>query len=82
VLPPGLDIMDGAFLSNNFVGCGEDISGDVKPGWFGWAKDDFQCQFTVGNGLGGYLNCSTAAALATNFSGPQCARRRDLAAQA
>ena len=49
--PLGLDITDGAFLSKNFVGYGAGISGDVKPGCFGWAKDDFQWQFTVGNGL-------------------------------
>jgi hypothetical protein len=60
--------MHSAFLEN-YVGCGGDISGDVEPGWFGWAKDDFRCQFTVGNGLGRHLSNSTDAAVATNFLG-------------
>ncbi len=62
-----LDINDGRFISRQYFGYGGGISGDVKPGWFGWAKDDFQYQFTVGDGLGRYLNDSTNGALATNY---------------
>ncbi len=69
LIRPTLDISDGAFLSRNFVGYGGGISGDVKPGWLGWAKDDFQFQFSAGNGIGRYLNDNTNAALATNFFG-------------
>ncbi len=29
------------FVDRTFVGYGGGISGDVKPGWFGWDKDDF-----------------------------------------
>jgi Porin subfamily/DcaP outer membrane protein len=66
---PTLDISDGAFLSRNFVGYGGGISGDVKPGWLGWAKDDFQFQASAGNGIGRYLNDNANGALATNFFG-------------
>ena len=67
VVRPTLTVNDGHFIDRTFVGGGGGVSGDVKPGWFGWAKDDFQWQFTVGNGLGRYLNDSNDAALATNF---------------
>jgi hypothetical protein len=69
VVRPALDISDGAFLSRNFVGYGGGISGDVKPGWFDWAKDDFQFQASAGNAIGRFLNDNTDAALATNFFG-------------
>jgi hypothetical protein len=69
VVRPALDISDGAFLSRNFVGYGGGISGDVKPGWFGWAKDDIQFQASAGNAIGRFLNDNTDAALATNFFG-------------
>ena len=52
---------------SSFFGYGGGISGDVKPGWFGWAKDDITWQFTVGNGIGRYLNESDDAGLATNY---------------
>jgi hypothetical protein len=58
---------DGRFLDQKFLGYGGGISGDVKPGWFGWAKDDFQWQFTAGTAIGTYLNSSSNVALATNF---------------
>jgi hypothetical protein len=62
-----LEVTDGRFISKRFFGYGGGISGDVKPGWFGWGKDDFQWQFTAGNGIGRYLNDGTDNALATNF---------------
>lgn len=67
VVRPTLTITDGRFISRTFVGYGGGISGDVKPGWLGWSKDDIQFQFTVGNAIGRYLNQSDNAALATNF---------------
>jgi Porin subfamily/DcaP outer membrane protein len=67
VVRPTLTVNDGRFIDRSFVGGGGGVSGDVKPGWFGWEKDDFLWQFTVGNGLGRYLNSSNGAALATNF---------------
>jgi hypothetical protein len=62
-----LKVNDGRFIDRNFFGYGGGVSGDVKPGWFDWSKDDFQWQFTAGNGIGRYLNDSTNGALATNF---------------
>jgi hypothetical protein len=65
---PGLTVNDGKFVDREFFGYGGGISGDVKPGWFGWRKDDFTWQFTIGNGIGRYLNESDDAALATNMT--------------
>jgi hypothetical protein len=62
-----LTVTDGRFFSKSFFGYGGSISGDVKPGWFGWAKDDFTWQATAGNGIGRYLNDQSNAALATNY---------------
>ena len=62
-----LTVNDGKFVDRSYFGYGGGISGDVKPGWFGWAKDDFTWQFTVGNGIGRYLNQSDDAGLATNY---------------
>jgi hypothetical protein len=67
VVRPTLTINDGRFVDQKFVGYGGGLSGDVKPGWFGYAKDDFQWQFNVGNGLGRYINDGTNAGLATTY---------------
>ena len=68
VLRPGLDVSDGKFVSRSFVGFGGHIGMDIKPGWFGWAKDDFMFHFSGGNAIGGYVNQSGNFALATNFT--------------
>jgi hypothetical protein len=62
-----LTVTDGRFFSKSYFGFGGSISGDVKPGWFGWNKDDIVMQATAGNGIGRYLNDQTNAALATNY---------------
>jgi Porin subfamily len=62
-----LKVNDGRFIDRTYLGYGGGVSGDVKPGWFDWNKDDFQFQFTVGNAIGRYLNDSTNGALATNY---------------
>ena len=67
VVRPTLDIVDGRYVNQKFVGYGGGLSGDVKPNWFGYAKDDFQWQFTVGNGIGRYINDGSNAGLATNY---------------
>ncbi|MBV8121864.1 MAG: porin [Alphaproteobacteria bacterium] len=67
VVRPTLRITDGRYVNQTFVGYGGGLSGDVKPGWFGWGKDDFQWQFTVGNGIGRYINDGTNAGLATTY---------------
>ncbi len=67
VLRPTLAINDGRYVNQQFVGYGGGLSGDVRPDWFGWPKDDFQWQFTVGNGIGRYLTNATGGDLATNY---------------
>jgi len=62
-----LTVTDGRFFSRSYFGYGGGISGDVKPGWLGWDKDDITWQFTVGNGIGRYLNDQSNAGLATNY---------------
>jgi hypothetical protein len=69
VLVP-MQFNDGHFISREYVGYGGHFSGDVKPGWFGWAKDDFLFSFIAGNGLGPYMSggWSNVAAVASNFT--------------
>jgi hypothetical protein len=61
---------DGHFIDRTFVGYGGHFSGDVKPGWFGYAKDDFLFSFVAGEGIGAYTSggWSNSAALSTNFT--------------
>ena len=75
VLVP-LNYNDGAFINRNYVGYGGHVSGDVKPGWFGWEKDDFLFSFVAGEGIGVYSSggWSLAVPMATNFTvQTQCA---------
>jgi hypothetical protein len=67
VVRPTLTINDGRYVDQKYVGYGGGLSGDVKPNWFGYAKDDFQWQFNVGNGIGRYINDGSNAGLATNY---------------
>jgi hypothetical protein len=61
---------DGHFISREYLGYGGHFSGDVKPGWFGWAKDDFLFSFIAGEGIGSYLagGWSNSTAVASNFT--------------
>src|SRR5271167_21329 len=63
-------VNDGRFVDRTFVGYGGHIAGDVKPGWFGWAKDDFLFSFVAGEGIGNQSSggLATAFNLASNFS--------------
>jgi hypothetical protein len=75
VLVP-LDVNDGKYISRKFLGYGGHFSGDVKPGWFGWQKDDFLFSFVAGEAIGNYSSGGWALAvpLSTNFTVPtQCA---------
>jgi hypothetical protein len=65
-------VNDGRFVSRTFLGYGGHVAGDVKPGWFGWAKDDFLFSFVAGDGIGNQSSggLSTAFNLASNFSVP------------
>ena len=67
VLLPGLDVEDGKYVSRSFIGYGGHIGFDVKPGWFGWVKDDIVGQFEIGAAMGQYINASTSASLETNY---------------
>jgi hypothetical protein len=67
VLLPGIDVEDGKFVSRSFIGYGGHLGADIKPGWFGWVKDDITAQFEVGTGLGSYVNASTSVQLETNY---------------
>ena len=65
-----LFVNDGRFVSQNFLGYGGHISGDVHPGWFGWQKDDFLFSTVVGEALGTNTSggSATGFSLASNFS--------------
>ena len=65
-----LDVNDGRYISRQFVGYGGHFSGDVKPGWFGWAKDDFLFSFVAGEAIGNDISGGWALGvpLATNFT--------------
>jgi hypothetical protein len=65
---------DGQFVDRSLLGYAGGISGNIQPGWFGWAKDSINWQINVGNGMGHYLTDSTNAGLATNYVvAPGCA---------
>jgi hypothetical protein len=68
VVRPTLQVNDGKYVDRHFVGYGVGIGSSVNPGWLGWSKDNFQWQFTLGTGIGRYLNESTDAALVTNYT--------------
>jgi hypothetical protein len=70
VLRPGIDVTDGHFFDHQFIGYGGHFGMDVKPGWFGWAKDDIIGHFTIGDTIGPFLNSSTNFDLATNYGTP------------
>jgi len=61
---------DGHFIDRTFVGYGGHVAGDVKPGWFGWSKDDILFSFIAGEGLGSYTSggWSNSAAMSSNFT--------------
>jgi hypothetical protein len=55
VYRPTLQLKDGLFVDKTISGYGGHIGGDVKPGWFGWAKDDITFHVEAGENLGRYL---------------------------
>jgi Porin subfamily len=65
-----LNYNDGRFIDKTFLGYGGHISGDVKPGWFGWSRDDILFSFVVGEGIGNYASGGekTWIPMATNFT--------------
>jgi hypothetical protein len=73
VLRPGIDVDDGKYFARDYIGYGGHIGIDFKPGWFGWAKDDFILQFEGGDTIGSYVNQSGNFDLATNYGLPATA---------
>ncbi|MFZ3238275.1 MAG: DcaP family trimeric outer membrane transporter [Stellaceae bacterium] len=61
---------DGHYIDQQFSGYGGHISGDVKPGWWGYNKDDFLFSFIAGTGIGNYTSGGDKSLfpIATNFS--------------
>jgi hypothetical protein len=64
------EVADGTHISQKFFGYGGHISGDVKPGWFGYNKDDFLFSFVADEALGNYASGgeNTLYPLASNFT--------------
>jgi len=65
-----LDVNDGRYISRKFLGYGGHFSGDVKPGWFGWNKDDLLFSFIAGEAIGNDSSGGWALSvpLSTNFT--------------
>jgi hypothetical protein len=63
-------VNDGRYVDRTFLGYGGHFAGDVKPGWFGWEKDDFLFSVVIGDALGTNTSggLATAFSLASNFS--------------
>jgi hypothetical protein len=59
---------DGHYIDRTYLGYGGHFSGDVHPGWFGWAKDDFLFSVIAGEAIGVYSSGGWALAvpMATN----------------
>jgi hypothetical protein len=73
---PDTDLIwnDSRYVDRSLLGYGGGVSGNLMPGWFGWAKDDITWEINAGNRLGHYLTDSTNAGLATNYIvAPGCA---------
>jgi hypothetical protein len=70
VLRPGIDVTDGHYFDHQYIGFGGHLGADIKPGWFGWVKDDIIAHFLIGNTMGPYLNSSSNVDLTTNYGAP------------
>jgi hypothetical protein len=62
-----LTINDGHYVNDSLMGFGGGLSGTVIPNWFGWTKDNFVWQFSLGPGIGRYLNDADQVGLETNY---------------
>jgi Porin subfamily len=60
VYRPTLQLKDGLFVDKTLSGYAGHIGGDVKPGWFGWAKDGFTFHMLGGENIGRYLGGNTS----------------------
>ena len=70
-------LVDGLHVNRQYLGYGGGVSGDVKPGWLGWQKDDITFTAFAGNGLGRYAGGGGAGNyfpyIATNYGAPATA---------
>lgn len=68
-------LQDGRFITQEYIGYGGGFSGNVKPAWFGWTKDNLGFEAWSGDGLGHWGSDpgtgfpGTTMGLATNFGG-------------
>jgi|SRR5579875_150531 hypothetical protein len=62
-----LEVADGRFFSKQYIGIEGGVSGNVRPGWFGWSKDRIGWDFGAGNGAGRALGLPWNFALVTNY---------------
>jgi hypothetical protein len=69
VVKPDMQLNDGRFVNKQFTGYGAHVGFDVKPGWFGWLKDDIQGHAVIGDGIGQYLTNAAIGNIATNYLG-------------
>ena len=70
VLRPGMDVTDGKYFAQRFIGYGGHFGMSFRPGWLGWAKDTFSLHVEGGDTIGPYVNSSTNFDLATNYGAP------------
>jgi hypothetical protein len=69
-----LTVNDGHYVDSSLIGYGGGVSGTIIPNWFGWTKDNFVWQFSLGPGIGRYLNDADQVGLETNYGSlqPNC----------
>jgi hypothetical protein len=62
-----LEFQDGRFFDKKFFGYGGGGSAWVKPGWFGWEKDQISFIAAAGNGIGRWISGTDSSGLDTNY---------------
>lgn len=69
VLRPTLQLKDGVNIDRTYTGYGAQVSGDVKPRWFGWDRDYVVWSVVGGNAIGHYIKAApaTSTGLVSNY---------------
>ncbi len=62
-----LQFQDGRFFDKQFVGYGGAWLGWVKPGWFGWERDQISWNAGGGEGIGRWVEGGDTDGLQTNY---------------
>ena len=76
VVRPTLQFKDGFGangIERNYVGWGVQLSGDVKPGWFGWNRDFITWHIGGGEAVGRYISAgsgNSTIGLVSNYGAP------------